>query len=230
MARTAAAMATASRACCGTVDSGSDSRLAAAPVALAMADPAGRSAVSPGGTPPGPPAPDEPGEVASHHCVTWAAASELLVSTSCRRPRSTMRAPLPADAVGNVVTAATIFTLMIAPLTSVCTTEPTLELLAARKRCVAMPGSTATGGVPVRVRSPLILGQPEARVERHRQRAGRRGLGRDGRRGGRPVRAEGLLDAGQLDRGADGGPAAQHGAGLLSRPRPGGEAGQGEGG
>src|ERR1700683_2436690 len=156
MARTAAAMATASRACCGTVDSGSDSRLAATPVALAMADPAGRSAVSPGGTPPGPPAPDEPGEVASHHCVTWAAASELLVSTSCRRPRSTMRAPPPADAVGNVVTAATIFTLMIAPLTSVCTTEPTLELLAARKRCVGMPGGTATGGVPVRVRSPLI--------------------------------------------------------------------------
>ena len=43
-----------------------------------------------------------------------------------------MRAPPPADTVGNVVTAATIFTLMIAPLTLVCTVDPTLVLLAAR--------------------------------------------------------------------------------------------------
>src|SRR5579863_7628056 len=156
MARIAAAMATASKACCGTVDNGSVSRLAATPVVLTMADPAGRTAASPAGTPPEPGA-DEPapGEVASHHCETWAAASELLVSTSCRRLRSTMRAPPPADTVGKVDTAATIFTLIAAPLICVCTTEPTPALLAARKFRVAMPGSVATGGVPVRVRSPL---------------------------------------------------------------------------
>ena len=44
-----------------------------------------------------------------------------------------MRAPPGADTVGNVVTAATIFTLMMAPLILVCTVDPTLALLAARK-------------------------------------------------------------------------------------------------
>ena len=60
----------------------------------------------------------------------------------------------PAAMVGNDVTAATIFTLRIAPLTLACTTEPTLALLEARKLCVAMPGSAAAGGVPARVSSP----------------------------------------------------------------------------
>ena len=43
-----------------------------------------------------------------------------------------MRAPPPAETVGNVVTAATIFTLMTAPLMLVCTVDPTLALLTAR--------------------------------------------------------------------------------------------------
>ena len=58
-----------------------------------------------------------------------------------------MSAPPLADTVGNVVTAATIFTLMIAPLTLVCTVDPTLALLAARKRWVARPGRAVAGGV-----------------------------------------------------------------------------------
>ena len=43
-----------------------------------------------------------------------------------------MRAPPPAETVGNVVIAATMFTLMTAPLMLVCTVDPTLALLAAR--------------------------------------------------------------------------------------------------
>ena len=43
-----------------------------------------------------------------------------------------MRAPPPAETVGNVVTAATIFTLMTAPLMLACTVDPTLALVAAR--------------------------------------------------------------------------------------------------
>ena len=93
---------------------------------LVTAEPGGKAAASPGGTP------ETPADVASHHCVTWAGSSALPVRMSCRRPRSTMRAPPAADTVGNVVTAATIFTLMTAPLTLVCTVDPTLALLAAR--------------------------------------------------------------------------------------------------
>ena len=57
-----------------------------------------------------------------------------------------MRAPPGADTVGNVVTAATIRTLMVAPLISVCTVDPTLALLVARKPRVARPGMTRAGG------------------------------------------------------------------------------------
>ena len=66
-----------------------------------------------------------------------------------------MRAPPPADTVGNVVTAATIFTLMTAPLMSVCTVDPTLVLLAARKRWVARPGMAVPGGVEVSWQLPV---------------------------------------------------------------------------
>ena len=60
-----------------------------------------------------------------------------------------MRPPPGAVTVGNVASAATIFTLMIAPSISVCTVDPTLALLAARKRCVARPGMAVTGGAAV---------------------------------------------------------------------------------
>ena len=92
--------------------------------------------------------------VASHHWFGWAGDSELLVSTSCSRPRSTSRPPPLPVTVGNVVTWPTIRTLSTPPLTSACTTDPTLALVAARNRRVAMPGSAVTGGVPVRVSSP----------------------------------------------------------------------------
>ena len=49
MASTAAAMATTSSACCGTVDSGSLSNPVATPAADVMSDPGGRSAASPAG-------------------------------------------------------------------------------------------------------------------------------------------------------------------------------------
>ena len=64
MASTAAAMATTSRACCGTVDSGSLSNPAVTAAADVMSDPKGRSAASPAGTAGGPLV--SPG-VASHH-------------------------------------------------------------------------------------------------------------------------------------------------------------------
>ena len=66
-----------------------------------------------------------------------------------------MRAPPLADTVGNVVTAATIFTFMIMPSMSVCTVDPTLALLAARKRCVARPGRAVTGDVPITASWPV---------------------------------------------------------------------------
>ena len=61
MASAAAATATASSACCGTVDSGLPSSPAASPAVLVTAEPGGNAASSPGGTPAG---------AASHHCVT----------------------------------------------------------------------------------------------------------------------------------------------------------------
>ena len=54
-----------------------------------------------------------------------------------------MSAPPRPDTVGKLLTAATIFTLTVVPLMKVCTVEPTLALLAVRKRWVARPGSTA---------------------------------------------------------------------------------------
>ena len=93
--------------------------------------------------------------------------------------------PLPVT-VGKLLTAATIFTLMVAPSMLVCTVEPTLALLAARKRLGgqawddrrARPGLSAScpdmalgadAGKPAR-------GQAVARAERHRQRVARRAL------------------------------------------------------
>ena len=80
--------------------------------------------------------------MASHHWVTGAGASRSPASTACRAPRSTISAPPLPDTVGNVLTAATIFTLTIAPLTLVCTVEPTLALLAAR---IALGGQAGNG-------------------------------------------------------------------------------------
>src|SRR5712664_2673336 len=93
MASTAAAMATASSPCCGTVDSGLLSSADATAAVLVTADPGGRTAASPGGTWPGAPgapgAPEAP-EADSHHCVTCAGSNEPPVRTSCTEPRSTM--------------------------------------------------------------------------------------------------------------------------------------------
>ena len=70
--------------------------------------------------------------VASHHWVTGAGSSASRASRACTEPRSTMSAPPLPDTVGNVRTAATIFTLTTAPSMRVCTVEPTLALLAVR--------------------------------------------------------------------------------------------------
>ena len=142
-----------------------------------------------------------------------------------------MSAPPLADTVGNVVTAATIFTLMIAPLTLVCTVDPTLALLAARKRWVARPGMAVAGGAEVSWSCPstgvggtppnAARRQPVARAERHRQRAAA-GLsrGRDGGQAGRADRAEGLPDARQFGGRGDGRPAAQRRPPICAVPGP----------
>ena len=128
MASTAAATVTASSPCCGTVDSGSASSAAVVPLALVTADPGGtRRDSADGGAGPG----AGPG-VASHHWVTGAGSSASLASRACTEPRSTMSPPPLPDTVGNVRTAATIFTLTTAPSMRVCTVEPTLALLAVR--------------------------------------------------------------------------------------------------
>ena len=136
IASTAAAMATASSPCCGTVDSGSASSPDAIPLLLVTAEPGGSRPARPGGTPERP-------AVASHHWVTGAGSSEPRPSTVCRSPRLTMSPPPLPVTVGKLLTAAMIFTLMVAPSMLVSTVEPTLVLLAARKRCVARPGMTA---------------------------------------------------------------------------------------
>src|ERR1039458_4085731 len=122
MASSAAAMATASRACCGMVDSGLPSSRAARPPALVTVEPGGRLAATPGGRL------ADPDEVASHHWVACAGGSESAVRMSWSVPRSMTRAPPLPGTVGNVASAATIFTLTLAPLTEVCTVEPTLAL------------------------------------------------------------------------------------------------------
>ena len=147
MASSAAAMATASTACCGAADSGLPSRPAASWPRLVTDDPAGSSAASPGGAPPA---------VASHQLVTGTGGSPRLSSACCTAARSRMSAP-PEATVGNECTAATMCTATVRPLTLSSTVAPTSVLLAARKDWVAMAGMAATeGAAAVSVSWPKI--------------------------------------------------------------------------
>ena len=233
MASTAAAMATASSACCGTVDSGSLSSAAATPVVLVMAEPGGRSAARPARSPKAP-------DVASHHCVTGAASTELLVRMSWTWPRSTMRAPPLADTVGNVATAATIFTfddhavdvgLHRGSDARVARGQEALRGQAGqgRHRGCSRYGELARDRAGRHAGIPLGR-QPVAGVQRHRQRGAARRPGGDGGQARRAAGAADLADACQFGRRGDGGPAAQHRPGYLGLPGPAGHAGQGEDG
>jgi hypothetical protein len=128
LASSSAAIATPSRACCGTSDSGSFSRPLASAVWLITALPPGRPAVRPGGTP--------PSLVASHHWVTGAGARARPVRKFCTLARSTTRALVPvallAVTVGNDGTAATILMPTVAPSMTAWTVEPTAALFADR--------------------------------------------------------------------------------------------------
>ena len=71
-------------------------------------------------------------------------------------PRSTTSPPPLPVTVGNVLTAATIFTSTTAPLRLACTVPPTWALLTLRNRCVARPGM-APGAAGVSASCPPIV-------------------------------------------------------------------------
>src|SRR5216683_3910163 len=131
-ASTAAATAMARSACCGAAERGSSSSLAVSCARVVTTASAGR----PGGG----------RDVASHHSRTWAGGSDMLARMSWILARSTISAPPGPETVGNAVTAATIFTGIVIPLTSTCTVEPIAVFPELRNSCVAIPGMAEMPG------------------------------------------------------------------------------------
>ena len=125
MASTAAATATASSPCCGTVDSGSASSPAAIPLALVTAEPGGSA---------------RPAQAWPVRAARWTATTASPARVPADRGQEGLQGAQVHDQRaaaaghrGERAHRATIFTLTVAPSRLVCTVEPTLALLWLRK-------------------------------------------------------------------------------------------------